>query len=207
MAGAQIPAMKTPELLHLFFDYVDPASFLLEHRIRTRADSGLYPLVLEPFEVRPPPTELLDHEDERWATHWRTMVAEAEALGLGLSRPWIVPWTRKAHELAMLAREAGRFREIHDAIYRAYLVDGQDIGRVDVLVGLAQRHGLDRTTVKPVLDVDRHTAAVVERRERGLARGVTGVPALLWRGRTLEGYPDPEVLETFLTSPEGHREP
>jgi predicted DsbA family dithiol-disulfide isomerase len=204
---AQIPIMKTPELLHFFFDYVDPASFLLERRIRAMEDSGLFPLVMEPFELGPPPRELLDPLDGSWAAHWKTMDTAAEAMNLRLARPWIVPWTRKAHELALHAREEGRFREIHDAIYRAYLLEGQDIGRVDVLVNLAQGHGLDRNTVKPVLDVDLHTGAVVERRERGLALGVTRVPTLIWKGRTLEGYPDTEVLESFLTFREGSEQP
>jgi predicted DsbA family dithiol-disulfide isomerase len=199
--------MKTPELLHLFFDYVDPASFLLERRIRAREDSGLFPLVLEPFEVRPAPLQLLDPQEETWAAHWRAMATAAGAMDLALADPWIVPWTRKAHELARHAKEQGRFVEVHDAIYRAFLLEGKDIGRVDVLVTLAHGLGLDRNTVKPVLDVDRHAEAVAERRERALALGVTGVPTLLWRGRTLEGYPDAGVLESFLTSREGSEEP
>lgn len=199
--------MKSPDLLHLFFDYVDPASFLLEQRIRAREDSALFPLVLEPFELRPPPLELLDVQDEGWSAHWDSMASAAEGMGIPLVRPWIVPWTRKAHELAMHAREARRLREIHEAIFRAYLQEGRDIGRIDVLVALAQDHGLDGSAVKPVLDVDRHAESVEKKRTRALELGVRRVPTLLWRGRTLEGYPDPAVLETFLTSREGHEEP
>jgi len=199
--------MRTPELLHLHFDYVDPASFLLERRIRAREDSGLYPLVLDPFELRPPPGELLDPGEEEWAAHWDVMAAEAESIGLKLAAPWIVPWTRKAHELATQAREEGRFREIHDALFRAFLLEGMDIGRVDVLVALARQHGMDQSTVKPVLDVDRHTDWVRERRESALAEGVTRVPTLRWKGRILEGYPDPAALESFLTYRERPEEP
>ena len=199
--------MRKPELLHLHFDYVDPACFLLEKELRSRGDSGLYPLVLEPFELRPPPMELLDPHDEEWSSHWKAMAAEAGSLGLKLAIPWIVPWTRKAHELAALAKEEGRFLEIHEAIFRAFLLEGKDIGRVDVLVELAREHGLDQSAVKPVLDVDRHVGSVRERRERGVALGVTRVPTLRWKGRILEGYPDPGVWESFLAFREGPEEP
>jgi predicted DsbA family dithiol-disulfide isomerase len=199
--------MKMPELLHLHFDYVDPACFLLERELRRREDSGLYPLVLEPFEIRPPPMELLDPHDKEWSFHWEAMAAEARSFGHQLATPWIVPWTRKAHELAAQAREEGCFLEIHQAIFRAFLLEGKDIGRVDILVALAREHGLDQSTVKPVLDVDRHTDSVRECRERGLALGVTTVPTLRWRGRILEGYPEPGVLESFLASREDPQEP
>jgi predicted DsbA family dithiol-disulfide isomerase len=127
------------------------------------------------------------------------MEEAGKGLGIELTRPWIVPWSRKAHELAFLARKGGCFQEIHDTLFRAYLSEGVDIGRVDVLVELARRHGLDPMETKASLDVDLHRESVLKRRKDALDAGVTRPPALLWRqGRSLDGCPDDQTLREFL---------
>ncbi len=199
--------MKTPELLHVYFDYVDPACFLMERRIRGLEEAHGIPLVLEPFELRPPPGPLLDPQAREWRTHLEAMEAEGEAAGLRFTRPWLVPWTRKAHELGLHAREHGCFRKVHDALFQAYLLEGRDIGRVDVLVELGAEAGLDRMEVKAALDVDRHRQEVERRRERALALGINGVPTLLWRETRLEGYPGKERLRELLVAPEAIEQP
>jgi predicted DsbA family dithiol-disulfide isomerase len=135
------------------------------------------------------------------------MLQESGALELGLHRPGIVPWTRKAHELVAHASEAGSPAEIHESLFRNYLIDGRDIGRVDVLVQLAGEHGLDRVGSKAVLDVDRHTDAVEEFRRGGLRAGVTRVPTLRLGEKLLPGNPTPEALSAFLDSGADRAEP
>jgi predicted DsbA family dithiol-disulfide isomerase len=106
----------------------------------------------------------------------------------------------RPHELAQHARANGCFREIHDAIFRAYLEGGQDIGRVDILVELARKGGLEPMEAKAVLDVDRFRDEVEAKRAEGLGAGVTRPPTLLAGGESLEGYPDAGALEQFLTA-------
>ena len=189
--------MTEPRALHLFFDYVDPASFLLEHRLRARPDFGSLQLHLHPFELHPPPNVLLDPEME-WAGRWAPLERAAREMGFSLSRPWIVPWTRKAHELAALANETGCLAKVHDALFRAYLLDGQDIGRIDVLVELGRKSGMDPLETKAVLDVDRFQEHVETRRGAGVEARVTRVPTLLLHDMRLEGYPKAADLENFL---------
>jgi predicted DsbA family dithiol-disulfide isomerase len=190
--------MTGPEILRFFFDYVDPASFLLEQRLQTLEAGGVLSLSRESFELRPPPAPILDPQEERWTQHWRSMQEAAADMDMVFPTPWIVPWTRKAHELAHQARQEGCFPEIHEALFRAYLFEGQDIGRIDILVELARRHDMDPTGTKAALDVDLHGDSVLQKRREGLEEGLTRPPALLWRGRTLEGYPDADALEMFL---------
>jgi predicted DsbA family dithiol-disulfide isomerase len=127
------------------------------------------------------------------------MRGEAEARGVKLRRPPIVPWTRKAHELAFHARERGVFQEVHEALFRAFLQEGRDIGRVDVLADLGADAGLDRTETKAVLDVDRYADRVLARRREAEEARITLVPTLARRDQVLEGYPEEEILLTFLT--------
>lgn len=190
--------MNDPRVLRLFFDYVDPACLLLEHRLRGLAEETTFTLSVEPFEVSVPPAPLLDPGRPEIVQHWEEMEEEALRFGFGLRRPWIIPWTRKAHELAVYAGKKGCFQEIHDTLFRAYLVEGLDIGRVDILVSIARKQGLDASETKAVLDVDQNLDRVKAKRQEAQDLGVTQTPTLLWLGRQLSGYPDDETLREFL---------
>ena len=190
--------MNDPRTLQFYFDYVDPACLLLEHRLRSLARGGRFVLSVEPFEVAVPPAPLVDPGRPEIVQHWEEMEKEAERLGLELERPWIIPWTRKAHELALFGKSKGCFREIHDTLFRAYLVEGLDIGRVDILVSLARRHRLDESETKAVLDVDQEAETVTAKRQEALEQGVSRTPTLFWHGQQLRGYPDEKRLRDFL---------
>ena len=190
--------MNDTRVLQLFFDYVDPACLILEQRLGGLAEKASFTLLLEPFEVSVPSTPLLDPERPEILRHWEEMKEEGTRLGLVLKPPWIIPWTRKAHELALYAEGKGCFQEIHDTLFRAYLVEGLDIGRVDILVSLARKQGLDASETKAVLDIDQYLETVEAKRHEALELGVTQTPTLVWMGKQLSGYPDDEALREFL---------
>lgn len=151
-----------------------------------------------PFEVRPPPEPLIDPGGDAWGRYWAAMALEAGEEGLELSTPTRVPWTRKAHELGLHAKDKGRFEEVHEALFGCLLTEGRDLGRVDVLVELARACGLDPGETKAALDVDRYTAELEGLRSRGEAEGVRGVPTLVFGERVLEGVPSTSELDAFL---------
>jgi predicted DsbA family dithiol-disulfide isomerase len=187
-----------PAPVRFFFDYVDPGSYLIERMLaEVEAAHGL---VVEriPYEVTPPPTPLVDPRGETWRRFWEGARAMAAEEGATLAEPRLVPWTRKAHELALHAREQGRFADIHPALFGAFLLEGRDLGRVDVLLDVATRHGLDLTAAKAVLDVDRHTGAVSDARASAERLGVRGVPTLLSEHGRLEGFRGRAATLAFL---------
>lgn len=184
----------------LYLDYIDPGSFLMDRYLAgLEADLGLSVERL-PWEVRRPPEPLLDAGEPAWTGYWKEMAQEAERAGILLVPPGLVPWTRKAHELAMHARDKGCFDKVHRALMDAFHLHGRDVGRVDVLVALSGEAGLDETEVKVVLDVDRHAEAVAEVRRSGAHAGVRGVPTLLCGEGVLEGVRSPEEIRSFLRS-------
>jgi predicted DsbA family dithiol-disulfide isomerase len=198
MANQIRATMNAESPLFFFYDYVDPASFVLALRLESEAMDTKAHLQLRPFEVNPPPHSLLDPTEGDWHDHWSRAMEDARDVGVELSRPWIVPWSRKAHELARHAEDHDRFLEIHNALFRAYLIEGKDIGRVDVLVALARESGLDPFTTKAALDVDAHTDEIEGMRGDGLERGVVRPPALRSGSRVLNGCPDTQELRRFL---------
>lgn len=188
-----------PPPLSFHQDYVDPASYLV-HRILRRIPVEADP---RPFELRRPPAPLIDARDRLWRQYLSEMGERAADLGVPFAPPGLVPWTRKAHELAAQAREAGVLFQVDRRLYDAYFAEGRDIGRVDVLVEIAVAAGLDPTETKAALDVDRHGAAVDEARRRARETGVRGVPTLVRGDRRLEGFHPEEEIRTFVHPGDG----
>ena len=151
-----------------------------------------------PFEVHPPPTPLVDPRSPQWRSFWEKAGSAALEEGVTLAQPRLVPWTRKAHELALHSREEDHFFPIHRALFEAFLLKGRDLGRVDVLLKIAVQHGLDHSLAKAVLDVDRHASMITDARARAERLGVRGVPTLRAGDQTLEGLQGHGTVLAFL---------
>ena len=100
--------------------------------------------------------------------------AELEPAGDEADRPS----TGKAHEAAKLAREQGAEETMRLAIYRAFLEEGLDIGRIDMLQRLAPEAGLDPIDLKIALDLDRFRDEVLRDQEVARRLGIRREPVL-----------------------------
>jgi len=102
-------------------------------------------------------------------------VAEAEGLEYGERSHWYnsVP----AHEAALWADDHGDGETFRRSVYRAYFVDGLNIGQPDVLAELARGSGLDGAALRESLAAGEYRDRVQEQFEYARAVGVTGVPA------------------------------
>jgi len=184
----------------LFFDFVDPLSYLLARELAADGDADSAPeaVAWTPFELRPPPSRLLAIRDVWLDDRWVRARAQAEEEGIELRPPELVPWTRKAHELTVHAETKGVAATVRTRTFEAYFIEGADIGRVDVLVDIGRTAGLDLTETKAVLDVDRFESAILEARALGTSLAVADVPTLIRDDRRLEGFHNRSTLGTFL---------
>lgn len=182
-----------------YFDFIDPLSYLFDIEIGASERHLAVRVERVGFELRPPPTPLSDCSDAFWVDRWN------ESRRLGLEIPFdparLVPWTRKAHELLVLANEHGLGSALRTALFEAYFLQERDIGRVDQLVELGSSVGLDRSKTKAALDVDRYEQAVVVARREAADLGVSTVPQIEIRGRLVEGFHNPADLSTLLGGP------
>lgn len=199
MEGGTTDSVKAPEL-RFVFDYVDPASYLVSHFLdraleaSESTETGALPAVIyHPLEIRVPPKPLLDPDDPAWREAGGRLADEAARAGITLELPHMIPWSRKAHELALHAREKGCFPEVHRSLFDARFVQGKDIGRIDVLVEIATKSGMDPTETKAVLDVDRQTGRLLEWRKEAERTGIAGVPTLLFGRDRVEGFTRPPL--------------
>lgn len=105
------------------------------------------------------------------------------------------PNTINAHRLIGIAGRAGKQDAVVEGLFRAYFLDGRDIGDREVLAAVATAAGLDEKTVRDYLagrdDVDR-----VENEDATARRmGIQGVPCfILNRKYAISGAQEPAVF-------------
>ena len=122
----------------------------------------------------------------------------AEELGLPLGERTRTYNSRLAQELAKWAESKGKGDEFHDAVFRAYFVDGRNIAQMDVLAGLAQEAGLSADEARIILRERSFREAVDADWMRSHQIGITAVPTFVMGREAVVGAQPYEVLEQFL---------
>ncbi len=102
--------------------------------------------------------------------------------------------SRLAQELAKWAETKPEGAAIHDALYRAYFVDGVNLAETERLVAIAGSLGLPRDEARDVLESRRFREAVDLDWKRSVELGVTGVPTFVVNGRGVVGAQPYAVL-------------
>jgi predicted DsbA family dithiol-disulfide isomerase len=117
-----------------------------------------------------------------------------------------LPYGKRTHSYnSRLAQELGKWADtqpggakLHDALYKAYFVEGRNIGDPEVLVAIAQAVGLPADEARKVLAERRFKDAVDADWEKSRGYGITGVPTFVAAGHGVVGAQPYEVLEQFL---------
>lgn len=131
----------------VFYDYVCPYCLLAKVPFENAIKGKEVEITYIPYELTPEPNERIDIvNDPKRRKDWENIIIPtSDSLGIGMKLPMIIPrpYTRMALEGSYYAREEKKEREYHERIFRAFFVEGQDIGDVAVLVSLAEEIGLD----------------------------------------------------------------
>jgi predicted DsbA family dithiol-disulfide isomerase len=122
----------------------------------------------------------------------------AEELGLPLGERKMTFNSRRAQELGKWAESQGRGDKYHDAIFRAYFVDGRNIGKTAILAAIAKGIGLSEKEVDEVLDKGSFRDAVDSDWNLASRLGISCVPTFVVDGDSVVGAQPYEVLEQLL---------
>lgn len=118
-----------------------------------------------------------------------------------------LPYGRRSHTYnSRLAQELGSWAEtqpdggaIHDALNKAYFVDGRNIGDAGALVEIAESVGLSGSAARAALEERSFKAAVDADWAKSREYGVTGVPTFVAGGHGVVGAQPYETLANLLT--------
>jgi len=117
-----------------------------------------------------------------------------------------LPYSNRSHTYnSRLAQELGKWVEgkpeedaFHDAMFKAYFVDGKNLADVEALVEAAISVGLSGEEAQEILQNRSYSNAVDEDWKKSHQYGVTGVPTFVAGGYGLVGAQGYEMLERLI---------
>jgi predicted DsbA family dithiol-disulfide isomerase len=122
----------------------------------------------------------------------------ADELGLPFGERKKTYNSRLAQELAKWAESKGKGDPFHEAVFRAYFVDGINIGETNELAGLAKSIGLSEKEARSILELRTFKEVVDSDWLRSRALGIKAVPTFFVDERVIVGFPPYELLEQFV---------
>lgn len=109
------------------------------------------------------------------------------------------PNTFNAHRLIWLAGRAGLQEAVVEGLFRAYFVEGRNVGDRAVLREIGIGGGLAAGLVDQMFETDLGTAEVSRDEAGARAQGVSGVPTFFLNGTAVtSGAHPPELLASML---------
>jgi predicted DsbA family dithiol-disulfide isomerase len=108
--------------------------------------------------------------------------------------------SRLAQELAKWADSQPGFEAIHGALYRAYFVDGLNIGDPEILVQIAESVGLPADEARELLTKRTFREAVDADWQQARRQGITGVPSFVAGDHKVVGAQPYDVLADLIRS-------
>ena len=110
------------------------------------------------------------------------------------------PNTLDAHRLIRWSQSLGKQDETVERLFRAFFIEGRDIGSREVLIEAASEVGMELDVVARLLAGDADTEAVREEIATAQRLGVSGVPFFIFAGRFgMPGAQPPEVLASAIS--------
>ena len=122
-----------------------------------------------------------------------------EGLDFAFDKIAKTPNSLDSHRLIRWSTNTGVQDEVVERLFRAYFVEGRDIGDAQVLTDIAGEAGMDAARVAELLAKDSDLAAV--EREAGMANqmGISGVPTFIFDSKMMiSGAREPEVLVKII---------
>ena len=113
------------------------------------------------------------------------------------------PNTFAAHRLVWYAAQQEKQDEVVEALFRAYFLEGKNIGEVKTLAHVAAETGLDRTETDEFLASEKGVVEVKGEEAVGRQLGIRGVPYFVINGTVaISGAQPPDIFVSALQQAE-----
>jgi predicted DsbA family dithiol-disulfide isomerase len=129
------------------------------------------------------------------------LLAAGESAGIAFAFDKIqrTPNTFDAHRLLWLADFLGRQDALAEALFRAYFLDGLNVGEHGVLTDLAEASGIPRARAASLLAGRDGEAEVRAEENRAWTSGIQGVPHFIIGGTyPISGAQNPEIIAAAI---------
>ena len=125
--------------------------------------------------------EHLPHID--WDDLYRNLRRSGAPFGIAFGDVTILSNSRNALEAGEFARDQGKYELFHEALFHAYFTETKDIGRMDVITGLAEKSGLDAAEMQAALKEKQYLPRLEQVTREARQNGINSAPTFLIDGR------------------------
>lgn len=201
-------------LIEVYADLICPWCYIGKHRLdRAMAERPAFAFDRRwrPFELNPdmPPQGMdrLAYLAAKFGGQERARqvhaviedTARRDGIPIALDSARRTPSTLDAHRLVRLAESLGRAEAVVDLLFRAYFVEGLDLGDRDLLAERAGLAGLDPVETRRFLAAEDETAAVRAAESAARQLGIQAVPCYVFDRRyALAGAQEPVAFLPLL---------
>ncbi len=190
----------------MFSDFVCPFCYIgFEVMLKLKPEFNI-DLEWRGYQIHPEwPAEGIPVEKARSASDmdtrqaiWKRITAMAEAEGLEIKAPSVFTNSHAALAACEFAREKGKAEEFEARVFRAYFVEGGNIGDATLVARLGAEVGLDQTEVAEAVKSPRYAMRLKNNALAAHQRGVTGVPTFFIGEYPLVGAQSSDVVRQIL---------
>lgn len=188
--------------VYLYGDYGCPFTYVADARLRAVAEAEGLTVRWRPLSVRRAiPSDGLALRESgdapgRWAAAGRELAAEASELDLPFALPGFLVNSHEALQAGEFARDLGpaAFRRLHGRLFRAYLLDGRNLGRREVLLEVADEAGIDTGALAGALDDGRYEDELRLAADEAERYGIDATPTMLFGRHKVVGCAPADVM-------------
>ena len=101
----------------------------------------------------------------------------------------------KANEFA---KNNGKFKEFHLAIFKAYFEENKNIGKINVILDIAESVGLNKQKLEEYLQSDEAEKILKENSNFAFKHGITGVPTFIIGDKIIVGAQPYDFLKKAI---------
>ena len=195
--------------IDIYSDIVCPWCYVGKRRLEralTSVGSDIH-VIWRPFQLNPTmPSDGMDR-----TTYLKAKFGSLEAFGrieeqllaagtdeqipFAFEKIQLTPNTFAAHRLVWHAAQQGKQDEVVENLFRAYFLEGNNIGDLKILMHVAAEAGLDRTETESFLASDKGAAEVKGEEAVGRRLGIRGVPYFILNGSiSISGAQPPDIF-------------
>ena len=203
--------------IDIYSDIVCPWCYVGKRRLEralTSVGSDIH-VIWRPFQLNPTmPSDGMDR-----TTYLKAKFGSLEAFGrmeeqllaagtdeqipFAFEKIQLTPNTFAAHRLVWHAAQQGKQDEVVENLFRAYFLEGNNIGDLKILTHVAAEAGLDRTETESFLASDKGAAEVKGEEAVGRRLGIRGVPYFILNGTiSISGAQPPDIFVSALQQAE-----
>jgi len=184
----------------VYYDYICPFCYLGTKRILKLTKEFDLTIDWKGIEIHPefPPEGKIRAKTIKSKSFAKTVYTMAAEDTIEIKLPGFATNSRKALEASEFAKSKGKFEVFHQAVYQAYLVEGVNIGKLENVLDIGKKAGLNREELEENL-VNGYTFDRIESNKKDAKDNlILGVPTFVFGNFPMYGVQSLETMRKII---------